>query len=150
MELRGRRRITKQFYYMHIIVNNIKRKHAPPLATNMCHFCHVLNKNPTAPQHHSSHCLDKGNSYSRVSMNRRTYENGRRIQRSNPHSDPIATSVPTPNSDLNNCSICWEKEPNMVFIPCGHMAACETCASQLQDCPICREKITNKQKIYRV
>lgn len=94
--------------------------------------------------------MDKGNSYSHVPMDRRTHENGRRIPRSNTYPNPIPTATPTSNSDSNNCSICWEQEPNMVFIPCGHIAACETCASQVQDCPICREKIINKQKIYRV
>ncbi|CAF1255355.1 unnamed protein product [Rotaria magnacalcarata] len=99
----------------------------------MCHFCHVLAKNPQAPQHRSAKCIDKANGFSKVPMNKRTYENGK------------------PNSQTNKnptCSVCLDKPPDMVFIPCGHVTTCETCSSIVSDCPICRKNITNKQRIY--
>jgi len=102
----------------------------------MCHFCHVLGKNPQAPTHFGQNCLDKANTYSKVPMNKRIYENGVRIENSNSHT--------------NSCVICLDQKPNMTFIPCGHVATCELCSSQVQSCPICRETIVNKQKLYFV
>ncbi len=102
----------------------------------MCYFCHVLGKNPQAPKHLGSNCLDKANSFSNIPMNKRIYENGRRIENS--------------NSNTNSCVICLDQIPNMTFIPCGHLATCESCSSRVQDCPICREKIVNRQKVFFV
>ncbi len=102
----------------------------------MCYFCHVLRKNPQAPVHRSRQCLDKGNSFSRVPMNQRIYQDGIRIE--------------TSDSQTNSCVICMDQKPNMTFIPCGHVATCESCSSQVQQCPICRQTITNKQKLFFV
>ncbi len=100
----------------------------------MCYFCHDLGKNPQAPEHRSLKCIDKANSYSTVPMNKRIYENGIRINKSNSH-----TSA---------CVICLDQTPNITFIPCGHVATCETCSTQFQTCLVCRQAIVNKQKIF--
>jgi len=49
------------------------------------------------------------------------------------------------------CVICFENERNMVFVPCGHLCACETCVPTLRDnlCPICRKE-GNFIRIYNV
>lgn len=99
----------------------------------MCHFCHVLQKNPQAPAHIGKRCLDKANSFSKMPMDRRIYENGNLID--------------TSNSDTT-CVICMDQKPNMTFIPCGHVATCESCSSKVQECPICRQAIVNKQRLY--
>lgn len=100
----------------------------------MCHFCHVLHKNSKAPEHRSSKCLDKANSFSKVPMNKRIYENGNRIDNSNSHS--------------SSCVICLDQISNVTFIPCGHVATCESCSTQFQTCPVCRQTIVNKQKLF--
>ena len=36
------------------------------------------------------------------------------------------------------CKICYDKVIDSVFVPCGHVAACITCADKLEACPICQ------------
>ena len=42
----------------------------------MCHYCHNLNNNPTAPFHRGVQCLDRSNTYSQVPMDQRIYDRG--------------------------------------------------------------------------
>ncbi len=42
----------------------------------MCHYCHILKNNPTAPIHRGVQCLDRSNTYSQVPMDRRIYDRG--------------------------------------------------------------------------
>jgi len=46
------------------------------------------------------------------------------------------------------CSVCLDAKPNQTFVPCGHCVCCEECASKLEDCPVCRKKITQKVKNF--
>jgi len=46
------------------------------------------------------------------------------------------------------CSVCLDARPNQTFVPCGHCVCCEECASKLEDCPVCRKKITQKVKNF--
>jgi E3 ubiquitin-protein ligase MUL1 len=95
-------------------------------------------------------------------MNRRVYENGTRVSRPNSNSNVYSNPNPSssansnsnpcsnPNSNPTMCCICWDQAPDIAFVPCGHVATCETCSSQLRDCPVCRQSITDKQKLYFV
>ncbi|GAV78716.1 GIDE domain-containing protein/zf-C3HC4_3 domain-containing protein [Cephalotus follicularis] len=47
------------------------------------------------------------------------------------------------------CVICLEQEYNSVFVPCGHMCCCTTCASHLSNCPLCRRRIEQVVKTFR-
>merc|ERR1711948_235185 len=47
------------------------------------------------------------------------------------------------------CIVCSELEKTMVFLPCRHLCTCETCASQLRQCPICRAEIESKVHAFR-
>lgn len=44
----------------------------------------------------------------------------------------------------NSCVICWKKQSNYIFIPCGHFCFCDECVETLKRtgrylrCPICR------------
>jgi len=53
---------------------------------------------------------------------------------------------------IGNCIICWDKPCNCSFCPCGHVATCYNCAVMLyvtsDGCPVCRQYVTNIQKIY--
>ncbi len=48
----------------------------------------------------------------------------------------------------NSCVICMENEKNIVFLPCGHIASCFSCASSLHSCPLCRVKISQQHKVF--
>jgi len=46
------------------------------------------------------------------------------------------------------CSVCLENEKCILLMPCNHVCLCEPCSGQLNDCPVCLTKTTNKVKIY--
>ena len=50
------------------------------------------------------------------------------------------------------CHICWELEIDAVFLPCGHLTACEDCARQMvnHDCPVCRKVVKQVVKVFKV
>lgn len=47
-----------------------------------------------------------------------------------------------------SCKICYEKEANILNIPCSHIVSCETCILNLEYCPICRKNIEFINKVY--
>lgn len=51
---------------------------------------------------------------------------------------PESISAPIQRAE---CGICMNHPPQVVFVPCGHIIACENCASQVQKCPTCRAHI---------
>ena len=46
------------------------------------------------------------------------------------------------------CRICYDREANIVFVPCGHLATCGNCASAFRDCPVCRAPIQHAVKTF--
>ncbi|AKR17350.1 IAP-3 [Urbanus proteus nucleopolyhedrovirus] len=50
--------------------------------------------------------------------------------------------------ESNLCKICYERERNVCFVPCGHAIACGICACSFKNCPLCRDNIVNILKIY--
>ena len=54
----------------------------------------------------------------------------------------------------NQCSICFESKDGIyAFLPCGHACACKKCCDIIKgdrnrNCPICRGKVTQYQKIF--
>ncbi|EDO43695.1 predicted protein, partial [Nematostella vectensis] len=53
----------------------------------------------------------------------------------------------TSYNDLT-CQICMDAEVNTAFCPCGHVYCCQTCASNLYYCPLCKTFITFVQRIH--
>ena len=49
----------------------------------------------------------------------------------------------------NNCSVCLSMKPNILNIPCLHLAICRSCeeTGNLLRCVVCRKKIERKIKI---
>lgn len=41
-------------------------------------------------------------------------------------------------NDEGLCKICYTEEANQIVIPCGHLAYCEGCVKNLNNCAICR------------
>ena len=48
------------------------------------------------------------------------------------------------------CVVCYDKEPTMAMIPCGHVCACEDCAEWLRECPMCRAHVLEARRIYLI
>ena len=50
---------------------------------------------------------------------------------------------------LDNCSVCLSKKPNILNIPCLHLAICCSCEEEgnLLRCVVCRKRIVRKIKI---
>jgi len=46
------------------------------------------------------------------------------------------------------CKVCWEKDKEIVFIPCGHFSTCSECGLRFEKCPVCRAKIKSIVKSY--
>jgi hypothetical protein len=49
---------------------------------------------------------------------------------------------------LDDCIFCMSAKKNIVFIPCGHLCVCEGCSVNIKQCPMCRNKCTEKQKVF--
>lgn len=49
---------------------------------------------------------------------------------------------------LKGCLICYERDRDAVFYPCGHMCACMECARELEDCPYCHRQIAEPIRLY--
>jgi hypothetical protein len=48
------------------------------------------------------------------------------------------------------CTICLERERNLVFMPCNHLCACAECGLNptIRTCPICRTIFNNRVVVY--
>ena len=53
------------------------------------------------------------------------------------------------DEEMQLCKICFENEMDSLFYRCGHVVACEECARQVKDCPICRRVVDAVVKIWR-
>nr|XP_002128925.1 E3 ubiquitin-protein ligase SP1-like [Ciona intestinalis] len=63
------------------------------------------------------------------------------------NSSPTNTTTAETESNIK-CKICYERNFNIVFSPCGH-TSCETCFQKLKEgCHICREKITRHINVF--
>jgi len=59
--------------------------------------------------------------------------------------------------ESNDCVICTDAEKTMVFVPCGHMCVCISCAEKLKQqhgdnnvlCPMCRAESTIIIKMFK-
>lgn len=46
------------------------------------------------------------------------------------------------------CVICMDAKSEVVFVPCGHMCCCQSCASKgMENCPMCRSAIERTIKV---
>ncbi|GLU08181.1 hypothetical protein SLE2022_251050 [Rubroshorea leprosula] len=88
-------------------------------------------------------------------------EDGHPIHYPSIDTSPIDLSTPTDvtgpkNEDGNpsSCVICLDAPSEAACIPCGHVAGCMSCLNEIKakkwGCPVCRAKIEQVIKIYRV
>lgn len=50
--------------------------------------------------------------------------------------------------ERKTCTICCDLERNIIFLPCGHLIACRSCADRLGRCPLCRTTVKAVIKVY--
>ncbi|NXK32225.1 LRSM1 ligase, partial [Piprites chloris] len=48
----------------------------------------------------------------------------------------------------SECVVCMEQEPQMIFLPCGHVCCCQSCCERLLSCPLCRQDIAQRVRIF--
>ncbi|KAG6774605.1 hypothetical protein POTOM_021965 [Populus tomentosa] len=64
------------------------------------------------------------------------------------------TSDVNKGGSSSSCIICWEAPVEGACIPCGHMAGCMTCLSEIKAkkgvCPVCRSNINQVTRLYAV
>eukprot|EP00794_Sanderia_malayensis_P016203 gene16203-17833_t len=46
------------------------------------------------------------------------------------------------------CVICLDKRPDMIFLNCGHLCTCAVCSAPLNQCPLCRQEIAQKFRLF--
>lgn len=39
-------------------------------------------------------------------------------------------------------------QAQMVFLTCGHVCCCQQCCQPLRTCPLCRQEISQRLRIY--
>lgn len=58
------------------------------------------------------------------------------------------------NNDSSTCVICLDAPVEGACIPCGHMAGCMSCLTEVKGknwgCPVCRSKIDQVVRLYAV
>ena len=65
---------------------------------------------------------------------------------------PAASAEPDEDDD-RMCSVCLVERKDHVFVPCGHVCACEKCVSQIRNterhvCPMCRSPFTSAIRFF--
>lgn len=59
-----------------------------------------------------------------------------------------ATAADDPRDKDKDCIVCAEKQRSMALVPCGHVCLCADCAGPLRECPICRQAIRERIKLF--
>lgn len=72
-----------------------------------------------------------------------------------PQEEPAAApSAPKAEEKGSQCVVCWDAPAQGVCIPCGHLAGCMDCLSEIKSkdwgCPVCRAPIQQVIKVYAV
>lgn len=70
-----------------------------------------------------------------------------------PEELPEAVRPSAPPAELlevqtSECVVCLEREAQMIFLNCGHVCCCQPCSQPLRTCPLCRQDITQRLRIY--
>jgi len=68
---------------------------------------------------------------------------------SSPFSQP-STSAPKEKETHSQlmCKICMDNDVGVVFLPCGHLVSCTSCATAFPNCALCRQPIRGVVRAY--
>ena len=52
---------------------------------------------------------------------------------------------------VDDCKVCFERQANILFVPCGHLACCGICSPAFLStkCPICRMTVREIYRVYK-
>jgi len=55
------------------------------------------------------------------------------------------------DSKRNECVVCIENEPTILFSPCNHLICCVKCAPKIDNdiCPTCRSRVLAKIRVFK-
>ncbi|XP_066896774.1 E3 ubiquitin-protein ligase LRSAM1 isoform X2 [Kogia breviceps] len=69
-----------------------------------------------------------------------------------PEELPEAVRPSAPLEELeaqtSECVVCLEREAQMIFLNCGHVCCCQQCCEPLRTCPLCRQDIAQRLRLY--
>ncbi|XP_063553106.1 E3 ubiquitin-protein ligase LRSAM1 isoform X2 [Gorilla gorilla gorilla] len=69
-----------------------------------------------------------------------------------PREPPESVRPSAPPAELevqaSECVVCLEREAQMIFLNCGHVCCCQQCCQPLRTCPLCRQDIAQRLRIY--
>nr|XP_008004356.2 E3 ubiquitin-protein ligase LRSAM1 isoform X3 [Chlorocebus sabaeus] len=69
-----------------------------------------------------------------------------------PREPPESVRPSAPPAELeaqaSECVVCLEREAQMIFLNCGHVCCCQQCCQPLRTCPLCRQDIVQRLRIY--
>ena len=60
-------------------------------------------------------------------------------------SPPAEPSAPS----SSECVVCMDAPASHILAPCGHQCVCEACINVGQECPMCREVVAFKMKVFK-
>jgi hypothetical protein len=70
------------------------------------------------------------------------------------HVSNEAAAATSSKGGASQCVVCWDAPAEGVCIPCGHMAGCMNCLSEIKaknwGCPVCRATIQQVIRVYAV
>jgi hypothetical protein len=70
------------------------------------------------------------------------------------HISNEAAAAASSKGGASQCVVCWDAPAEGVCIPCGHMAGCMNCLSEIKaknwGCPVCRATIQQVIRVYAV
>jgi Zinc finger, C3HC4 type (RING finger) len=62
-----------------------------------------------------------------------------------------AASSSTVGRTTSTCALCFERDSDTLYLPCGHFGSCSVCAEQMKEaneCPFCRQPIQSRKRVY--
>jgi hypothetical protein len=60
----------------------------------------------------------------------------------------LADEEPEEKESALHCTVCLEGNLEILLEPCAHISTCSNCTVKLTTCPICRELITEKKRVF--
>ena len=48
----------------------------------------------------------------------------------------------------HTCRLCGDRAVDIIFLPCGHLCTCESCAATIRECCLCRDRIRGTAHVY--